>query len=232
MITNMLAGNPPSADSAGKRCRQDKVAITKYSGPTLPYVHTARHRRTRVTMTTRNESPSTPTDDLPRVDPPARVSRPVRAYAAFLRTGVGRWLAKNIAPKVDPWLLRATGGRLAMGLMLPSALLTTTGAKTGQPRTNPVFYFHDGPDVIVIASNYGADKHPAWYYNLSANPRVQIATNGGGPVMSADAVSDPAERKRLWAMADRIYPLWPDYRRRAARCHRTIPIIRLRAAAT
>ncbi|MDT5334484.1 MAG: hypothetical protein QOF31_5781, partial [Mycobacterium sp.] len=45
-------------------------------------------------------------------------SRPVRAYAAFLRTGVGRWLAKNIAPKVDPWLLRATGGRLAMGLML------------------------------------------------------------------------------------------------------------------
>ena len=146
-------------------------------------------------MTTRNESPSTPTDDLPRVDPPARVSRPVRAYAAFLATGVGRWLAKNIAPKVDPWLLRATGGRLAMGLMLPSALLTTTGAKTGQPRTNPVFYFHDGPDVIVIASNYGADKHPAWYHNLTANPRVQIATNGGGPVMSANAVSDPAERE-------------------------------------
>ena len=123
-------------------------------------------------MTTRDESPSTTTDDLPQVDPPARVSRAVRAYAAFLRTGVGWWLAKNIAPNVDPWLLRATGGRLAMGLMLPSALLTTTGAKTGEPRTNPVFYFHDGPDVIVIASNYGADKHPAWYHNLSANPRA------------------------------------------------------------
>ena len=65
--------------------------------------------------------------------------------------------------------------------MLPSALLTTTGAKTGLPRTNPVFYFHDGRDVIVIASNYGNDKHPAWYYNLNANPRAQIATNGGGP---------------------------------------------------
>lgn len=183
-------------------------------------------------MTTRNESPSTPTDDLPQVDPPAEVSRPLRAYAAFLRTGVGRWLAKNIAPKVDPWLLRATGGRLAMGLMLPSALLTTTGAKTGQPRTNPVFYFHDGTDVIVIASNYGADKHPAWYYNLRANPRAQIATNGGGPVLTANVVSDPAERKRIWAMADRVYPLWPDYRRRAEGCHRTIPIIRLRADAT
>ncbi|MGA8253266.1 MAG: nitroreductase/quinone reductase family protein [Mycobacterium sp.] len=182
-------------------------------------------------MTTHNDSASIPTDGPPRVDPPARVGRLVRAYAAFLATGVGRWIAKNIAPKVDPWLLRATGGRLGMGLILPSALLTTTGAKTGQPRTNPVFYFHDGPDVIVIASNYGNDKHPAWYHNLIANPRVQIATNGGRPVMTAAAVSDPAERKRLWGMADRVYPLWPDYRRRAARGHRTIPIIRLSAAA-
>ena len=181
---------------------------------------------------TAHTSPSTATDDLPRVDPPATVSLTVRAFAAFVATGLGRWISKNIAPKVDPWLLRATGGRVSMGMMLPSALLTTTGAKTGQPRTNPVFYFHDGPDVIVIASNYGNDKHPAWYYNASAKPRVQIATNGGGPVMSATEVSDPAERKRFWAMADRIYPLWPDYRRRAARCHRTIPIIRLRAAAT
>jgi hypothetical protein len=96
-------------------------------------------------MTPRNGSPSTPTDDLPQVDPPARVSPPVRAYAAFLRTGVGRWLAKNIAPKVDPWLLRATGGRLAMGLMLPSALLTTTGAKTGQPRPTQSSTFTTAP---------------------------------------------------------------------------------------
>src|SRR4029079_8657880 len=139
-------------------------------------------------MTARNESPSTPTDDLPRVDPPARVSRPVRVYAAFLAPGVGRWLAKNIAPKADPWLLPATGGQLALGLMLPSQLLTTTRAKTGQPRTNPVFYFHDGPDVMVIASNYGADKHPAWYHNLTAHPRVQIATNACRPGDDCDRV--------------------------------------------
>src|SRR4029078_12724620 len=146
-------------------------------------------------MTTRIESPSTPTDDLPRVDPPARVSRPVRVYAAFLATGGGRWLAKNIAPKAAPWLLRATGGQLAMGLMLPSALLTTTGAKTGQPRTNPVFYFHDRPDMREMPSDYGADKPPAWYYSLTEDPRVQIATNGGGPVMVANAVSAPVERE-------------------------------------
>ena len=83
---------------------------------------------------------------------------------------------------------------------------------------------------MVIASNYGADKHPAWYHNLTANPRAQVATNGGGSVMTANPVIDTGERERLWAIADRIYPLWPDYRRRAARCHRTIPIIRLGAA--
>lgn len=164
---------------------------------------------------------------LPRVDPGNRASRLVSAYTAFLSTRVGRWTAINVAPKVDPWLLRATGGRLGMGLMLPSALLTTTGAKSGQPRTNAVLYFHDADDVIVIASNYGTDKHPAWYHNLTANPSVQIAKNGGGPVFSATEVTDPADQERLWSMADRIYPLYADYRRRARAINRTIPIIRL-----
>lgn len=179
---------------------------------------------------TADTSSNTLSDDLPRVDPPAKVALTVRLLAVFLATGLGRWVAKNIAPKVDPWLLRASGGRLSMGLTLPSALLTTTGAKTGQPRTNPVFYFHDGPDVIVIASNYGGDKHPAWYYNLRAIPRARIAKNGGGRLMYATEVSDPAERKAFWDMADRVYPLWVDYRRRAAQSHRIIPIIRLRTA--
>ena len=146
--------------------------------------------------------------ELPRVDPPA----------------------KNVAPKVDPWLLQYSGGRLSMGLIMPSAVLTTVGAKTGKPRSNPVFYFHDGPDVIVIASNYGNDKNPSWYYNLKANPRVEIAKNGDGPPMNATEIVDPAERDRIWALADRVYPLWPDYRRRAAQSRRTIPIIRLVAA--
>ena len=173
----------------------------------------------------------TVTADLPRVDPPARVPMSVRAMAAFLGTEPGMWVAKNIAPRVDPWLLRATAGRLSMGLMMPSALLTTTGAKTGQPRNNPVFYFHDGNDVIVIASNYGDGKNPAWYYNLTAHPLVQMSKTGSGPAMTATEVCDHAERERIWAMADRVYPMWPDYRRRAARSDRTIPIIRLRTVA-
>lgn len=130
----------------------------------------------------------------------------------------------NIAPKVDPWLLGISGGRLGMALMLPSTLLTTTGAKSGQARTNAVLYFNDGDDVIVIASSYGRDSHPAWYYNLKADPGVMI---GDGQEMTAAEVVGQSERDRLWALADRVYPLFVDYRARAAAVGRVIPIIRL-----
>ena len=53
---------------------------------------------------------------------------------------------------------------------MPFASMTTTGAKSGEPRTAAVIYFHDGDDVILIASNYGGTRHPAWYHNLKANP--------------------------------------------------------------
>jgi deazaflavin-dependent oxidoreductase (nitroreductase family) len=164
---------------------------------------------------------------LPRVDPADRLSLPLRGYASFLGTAPGRWIAINVASKVDPWLLRVTRGRVGMGLMLPSTLLTTTGAKSGLPRTNAVLYFHDGPDVIVIAASYGRPAHPAWYYNLKAHPRVRIGTAGGGLELTATEVTDADERNRLWAMADRIYPLFADYRDRATHTNRTIPIIRL-----
>lgn len=168
--------------------------------------------------------------DLPHVDPTAPLSPALRWYARVLRTKPGRWAAINVAPKVDPALLRATGGRLASGVVLPTALLTTVGAKSGQPRVNPVLYFHDGDDAIVIASSYGRDKHPAWFHNLRAHPRVRLSTTGEGPELVASEVTDPAERERLWELADRVYPLFADYRVAAAEVDRTIPIVRLRPA--
>lgn len=167
--------------------------------------------------------------DLPRVDPTGEMSAGLRAYARFLRTSVGRWTAINVAPRVDPVLLRATGGRLSSGLILPTALLTTTGARSGQPRVNPVLYFHDGDDVIVVASSYGRDRHPAWYHNLRAHPEVTLSRTGGGPARTAAVIDDPAELSRLWALADRVYPLFADYRTAAARVDRTIPMVRITA---
>ncbi|WP_320672228.1 nitroreductase/quinone reductase family protein [Patulibacter defluvii] len=167
--------------------------------------------------------------DLPRIDPSRDLSRPARAYAAVLRTPPGRWLAINVAANVDPWLMRVSRGKVGMGLMLPSALLTTKGAKSGQERVNPVLYFHDGDDVIVIASSFGRDKHPAWYHNLKANPEVRIAKQGGGTPRTAVEVTDPAEIARLWSQADRIYPPYANYRQRTDAVGRRIPIVRLTA---
>ncbi len=167
---------------------------------------------------------------LPRVDPQARVALPTRVYAAVLGTPIGRWNSINVAPRVDPLLLRTTGGRIGMGLMLPSALLTTTGAKSGLPRTSTVLYFHDGDDVVLVASNFGRDAHPSWYYNLRAHPRVRIGKDGDGAEWLAAEVTAADERRRLWDSADRVYPGYADYRLRSAQVGRTIPLIRLRPA--
>lgn len=160
---------------------------------------------------------------LERVDPQRPHGIVRRAYSAFLRTAPGRWVAINVAAPVDPWLQRRTNGRVGMALMLPHALLQTTGAKSGQPRSCAVLYFHDGDDVVLIASSYGRERHPAWYHNLVAHPDCDL----GGETFRAALVEEEAERARLWALADRVYLGFADYRARAGRAGRTIPILRL-----
>lgn len=162
---------------------------------------------------------------LARVDPTVAGGPLRRAYVAFLRTPPGRWIAINVAARVDPWLLRRSGGRVGMGLMLPSALLQTTGAKSGAPRECTVLYFHDGGDVVLIASSYGRAAHPAWYHNLVAHPDCAL----GGDRFRAAQVGDEAERARLWDLADAVYGGYADYRERTAAVGRSIPIMRLTA---
>ena len=135
------------------------------------------------------------------------------------------WFSRRVAWRVDPLLLRLTGNRVGFALLLPSALLETTGAKTGAPRANGVIYFHDGGDPIVIASKLGLAKHPSWFHNLRANPEVRL----GGETFRAEVVAGAAERERLWALADRVFPPFANYRARAAATGRTIPIVRLKA---
>ena len=125
--------------------------------------------------------------------------------------------------KLDPWLMRASGGRLGMGLVLPTALLETRGARTGKPRRNGVIYFHDGERATIVASKMGLDHDPAWFHNLVADPEVTF----GGIPMRAMVVDDEAERRRLWKLADNVFAPYEDYRRAAARTGRTIPIVQL-----
>ena len=100
-------------------------------------------------------------------------------------------------------------------------LLTTTGRKSGEPRTTPLIYGEDGDDYVIIASKGGDAAHPAWYLNLTANPTVEIQV--GSEVMTAtarDASGD--ERARLWSMMAEI---WPDYDEYATKTDREIPVV-------
>lgn len=112
-----------------------------------------------------------------------------------------------------------------MGLVLPTALLETRGARSGAVRRNAVVYFHDRDRVTIVASKQGAPEHPAWFHNLRAHPDVVF----GGIPMRAKVVSDEAERHRLWTLADRVFAPYATYRRDAAKVNRTIPIVQLTA---
>ena len=146
-----------------------------------------------------------------------------RVYAAVSATRLGRLLSAKIVWRVDPYLLRATRGRVGMGLVLPTALLETRGAKSGELRRNAVIYFHDGDRVTIVASKAGATKHPAWFHNLQAHPGVTF----GGIPLRALVIDDEAERQRLWKLADRVFAPYATYRRDAAEANREIPIVQL-----
>ena len=146
-----------------------------------------------------------------------------RAYAALAATRLSRFVSRHVSWKLDPLLLRATRGRLATTLVFPTAVLETTGARSGARRQNAVIYFHDRDRVTIVASNAGSPRHPSWYHNLRAHPDVVF----GGISMHATVVRDEAERDRLWKLADRVFPAFASYRRAAAKVDRSIPIVQL-----
>lgn len=125
--------------------------------------------------------------------------------------------------RLDRVLLRVTRGRLGTGLLLPTALLETTGARSGRLRRTAVIYFHDGECPTIVASHAGRPRHPAWFHNVRAIPDVRL---GGEPFVASIVTSEP-ERERLWALADRVFPAFARYR---ASTDREIPIVQLLSA--
>ncbi|HEY5053749.1 MAG TPA: nitroreductase/quinone reductase family protein [Solirubrobacterales bacterium] len=162
---------------------------------------------------------------LKHVDPTRSPSLFSRAYAALANTRLGRFMSVNVVWKLDPYLMRATRGHVGMGLVMPTALLETRGARSGTVRRNVVIYFHDEDRVTIVASKLGYERHPAWFHNLQAHPDVRF----GGIPMRAAAVGDEVERERLWTLADRVFAPYAAYRREAAKVSRTIPIVQLTA---
>jgi deazaflavin-dependent oxidoreductase (nitroreductase family) len=100
-------------------------------------------------------------------------------------------------------------------------LLTTTGARTGQPHTTPMMFHPDGDRLLVIASNSGAPRHPHWYLNLAANPRVTVEV-GDERYEAVASTAQGAERERLWHMLKQSYPFFAEHERMV---DREIPVV-------
>jgi deazaflavin-dependent oxidoreductase (nitroreductase family) len=158
------------------------------------------------------------------VDPNKAFGRWYRALEKFGRSRAGDFLARHVFWHIDPLMYRVTGGRYPRILGgIASAPLITTGAKSGQPRQHQLAYFHDGADVVLVASYAGAPKNPQWYYNLKAHPECRL----GDEEFLATEVSQDDEYERLYALAERVCVNYSDYRARAAAVGRRIPVFRL-----
>ena len=157
------------------------------------------------------------------VDPNRKRGRFYMAVCRLATTRAGLWLSIRIAWNLDPLLLKLSRGRVASTGPLASALLETRGARTGKPRRTATLYFHDGDRVTIIPSKIGAPVNPGWYYNLRRHPDVRF----GGLPFRAEIVEDEDERRRLWGLADRVFPGFAGYRQWAAKSGRVIPIVQL-----
>ena len=142
----------------------------------------------------------------------------------FASSGPGSWIFARSAHHIDRPVYRLTRGRHTFGSLvggLPVVMLTTTGAKSGQPRTVPVLGIPSDDGLAIIASNFGQYRHPAWYHNLRANPEADVAVDGvQRHVQAVEAIGD--RRARIWKEGLRTYPGFDQYEERAS--HRQISV--------
>jgi deazaflavin-dependent oxidoreductase (nitroreductase family) len=104
---------------------------------------------------------------------------------------------------------------------VPTLLLTTTGRKSGKLRRSALIYGRDGDRYLLVASQGGAPRHPSWYHNLAANPKVEIQV--GSETFTAHArPATPDEKPDLWKIMTEI---WPDYDSYQTKTDRQIPVV-------
>jgi deazaflavin-dependent oxidoreductase (nitroreductase family) len=142
----------------------------------------------------------------------------VQQFLQFIpKSKLGAWFAARILHHIDRPMLRLSRGRFSVTSALaglPMVTATTIGAKSGQPRSLPLVAIPDGENVILIASNFGQQHHPAWYYNLRAHPEVQL-TYGGHTVTYSARETSGAERECCWQRAVEVYSGYAVYKERA-----------------
>jgi deazaflavin-dependent oxidoreductase (nitroreductase family) len=155
---------------------------------------------------------------------PGPLHRLVRRAAAIIPMS---FVPPRALPRLDSEVFRLSHRRTTFSACvsgLPIVMLTTTGARSGQPRSLPVLALPDGDRLVVIGSNFGRPQHPGWYYNLRAHPLAVVTWEGSEVEMRARELKGD-EREQYLARSHESYPWWEQYHRRAA--PRQIPVIML-----
>lgn len=132
-------------------------------------------------------------------------------------------LLKKTVPNIDQRLMRLSRGWLNTGLQT-TALVTARGARSGEPRPFVTLAMPAGNDLILVASNWGGEKHPAWYFNLKQNPEVDVLFRGFNGKMATTELAG-RERSSMW---ERLVSFNPQYATYQAGTRRRIPVLQLR----
>jgi deazaflavin-dependent oxidoreductase (nitroreductase family) len=156
---------------------------------------------------------------VPSIDSPiGRAVQRVAGSAAFAK------VAPPVVPRLDRLLHKVTGGRVVLSdALVPSLVLTTTGATSGRPRPVPLACLPDGDALYVVGSNFGRENHPAWTGNLLRTPRAQVSFRGRSFEVDASLLSED-EKAEVWPELTRV---WPTYDRYVERSGRDLRVFRL-----
>jgi deazaflavin-dependent oxidoreductase (nitroreductase family) len=144
----------------------------------------------------------------------------VKLYPGVVRRlGRHRAVARALSlvlPPIDGLFVRRRRSLTSLGTGFPLCYLTTTGRRTGELHTVPLLHVADGDRVVLVASNWGRRRHPAWALNLDSHRQASITVDGVERACTARRATHD-EYTRYWAAAARIWPGYDDYRARAGR---------------
>ena len=141
----------------------------------------------------------------------------------FAGSRAGAWLFLHALHPVDRRLLALTRGRLSLAVGAPVGLLETVGARSGCRRRTPLLYVADGDALVIVASNGGNARQPAWLHNLRAHPEVRFLTREHRWRSYRANVAAGSERAALWQLVNDLYAGYAIYQARAP--ERDFPVV-------
>jgi len=148
-----------------------------------------------------------------------------RGLETFAQTRAGGWLAVNVGNRVDKRLLKWSNGKVGIFVGQQVGLLFCVGAKSGEPRETPLLYASDGDRILLVASNAGSPRHPAWYHNVIAHPDVEFLPRGGPRAAYRARELEGTERDDAWLRVNDLYTGYDTYQGRTG--GRLIPVVAL-----